>query len=183
MAIVIELMILGFLAEGPLHGYELRRKMTQLHGYARTISEGTLYPAIHRLLAAGAVTQVLQPGTGATQRRTLHLTDAGRERLSGLLRNASGHDITDGGRFFVVLAFLSLLPQEAERRAVVQRRLDFLSQPSSFFFDGETPARVADVADPYRRGIFISARATRTAELAWLRDHLSGSAAEHKEQS
>ena len=30
-----------------------------------------------------------------------------------------------------------------------------------------------DIADPYRRGIFISARATNRAERAWLTDMLS----------
>ena len=62
---MIELMILGFLAEGPQHGYELRRRMSQLHGYARLISDGTVYPAINRLIAAGAVTEADEPGARA----------------------------------------------------------------------------------------------------------------------
>lgn len=176
-------MILGFLAEGPLHGYELRRKMERLHGHARTISDGTIYPAIKRLVASGAVTQQWEPGAGATARRTLSLTESGRERLRELLRNAGGHDITDGGRFFIVLAFLSLLPEENERRAVLQHRLDFLDQPASFFYDGERPQRITDIADPYRRGILISARATRTAEIAWLREQLTTSPDERPEHS
>ena len=45
------------------------------------------------------------------------------------LRDAAGHDITDGHRFFVVLAFLSKLPDAEERDAVLRRRLDFLSGP------------------------------------------------------
>ncbi len=32
---MVELAILGFLAEGPLHGYELRRRVARLSGYAR----------------------------------------------------------------------------------------------------------------------------------------------------
>jgi DNA-binding PadR family transcriptional regulator len=173
-------MILGFLAEGPMHGYKLRRKMSQLYGYARTTSEGTIYPAINRLLAAGALTQELEPGVGAASRRTLHLTLDGRARLEGLLRDADGHDITDGGRFFIVLAFLSLLPDEAERLAVLRRRMEFLDQPVGFFFDGDRPLRAAEIADPYRRGILVSARATRTAELAWLREQL-GTTTDQKE--
>ncbi len=170
---MIELMILGFLAEGPLHGYQLRRKMEQLHGHARTISDGTIYPAIKRLIASGAVTQKLEPGAGTTTRRTLSLTHAGRQRLRKLIRDADGHDITDGSRFFIVLAFLSLLPDEEQRRAVLQRRLDFLDQPASFFYAGEEMQRIADITDPYRRGILISARATRTTEIAWLREQLA----------
>ena len=166
-------MILGFLAEGPLHGYALRQRMEQLHGYARPISYGTLYPAIDRLVKAGLVRQEPGPGRAGAQRRTLSLTDAGRASLVDRLRAASGHDVTDCHRFMVVLAFLSLVPDAAERDAVLRRRLEFLSEPGSFFYEGSRPLRADDIADPYRRGIFISARATNRAERAWLTDMLS----------
>jgi DNA-binding PadR family transcriptional regulator len=169
---VIELMILGFLAEEPLHGYELRRRMEQLHGYARTISDGTLYPAITRLIKGGLVTRESEPGRAGAPRQTLRLTEAGRTRMLDRLRGADGHDITDGSRFFVVLSFLSLLPDLAERDAVLRRRLDYLEQPASFFYDGERPLRAADLTDPYRRGILLSARATSRAERAWIRELL-----------
>jgi DNA-binding PadR family transcriptional regulator len=169
---VIELMILGFLADGPLHGYELRRRMEQLHGYARTISDGTLYPAINRLVAEGLISRRSEPGKAAAGRQTLELTVAGRHRLSQRLREASGHDITDGHRFFVMLAFLSNLSAAEERDAVLRRRLEFLSQPASFFYDGDRPLRVEDITDPYRHGILITARATSRAERAWLRRQL-----------
>ncbi|MGF0118354.1 PadR family transcriptional regulator [Promicromonospora sp. Marseille-Q5078] len=171
---MIELMILGFLAEEPLHGYELRRRMEQLHGFARTISDGTLYPAIARLTRAGLVTRAAGPGTAGAARQTLTLTDAGRARLLERLRDAAGHDITDGGRFFVVLSFLSLLPDAAERDAVLRRRLDYLDQPASFFYDGDRPLRAADLTDPYRRGMLLSARATSRTERAWIRELLDG---------
>ncbi|MCZ2262065.1 PadR family transcriptional regulator [Isoptericola sp. QY 916] len=169
---MIELMILGFLAEGPLHGYELRRRMEQLHGFARTISDGALYPAITRLTRAGLVTREAEAGRAGAARQTLTLTDAGRARLHDLLRDADGHDITDGGRFVVVLSFLSLLPDADERDAVLRRRLAYLDQPASFFYDGDRPLRAADLTDPYRRGILLSARATSRAERAWIRELL-----------
>jgi DNA-binding PadR family transcriptional regulator len=176
---VIELMILGFLAEGPLHGYELRRKMSQLHGFARTFSDGTIYPAINRLVASGALVRELQRGQAAAQKGMLRLTDYGLLRLHQLLRDADGHDITDVGRYFVVLAFLSHLPDAAERDAVLRRRLDFLDQPASFFYEGAHPLRAGEVSDPYRRGMLVMAKATRKAERAWLREQL-GIAAENE---
>lgn len=169
---MIELMLLGFLAEGPLHGYELRRRMAQLHGYTRTISDGTIYPAIKRLIDAGAVTEEIGPGSGAAQRRTLRLADAGRARLHERLRSADGHDITDPARYFVVLAFLSLLPDETARRAVLARRLEYLEGATSFFSDGSRPLRASEIDDPYRRGILVSAIASNRAERAWLREQL-----------
>jgi DNA-binding PadR family transcriptional regulator len=168
---VIELMVLGFLAEGPLHGYELRRKMAQLHGYTRTFSDGTIYPAINRLVASGLLAREMHPGQAAP-RGILSLTEAGRERLKQLLRDANGYDITDPGRYFTVLAFLSQLPDAEQRRAVLRRRLDFLDQPASFFYDGAHPLRAREVEDPYRHGMLLIARATRQAERAWLREQL-----------
>jgi DNA-binding PadR family transcriptional regulator len=170
---VIELMILGFLAEGALHGYELRRRMEELHGYTRPISYGTLYPAIARLVKAGFVRQEAGPGRASAGRITLHLTEVGRAALYERLRGASGTEITDGHRFMVVLAFLSLLPEPADRDAVLERRLDFLSRPASFFYDNGRRLKADDIADPYRRGILISARATSTAERGWLTEMLT----------
>jgi DNA-binding PadR family transcriptional regulator len=169
---VIELMILGFLAEGPLHGYELRRRMTRLHGHARIFSDGTVYPAINRLVASGLLGRELGPGHAAARKGTLRLTELGLRRLRRLLGEADGHDITDGGRFLIVLAFLSHLPDEAERRAVLRRRLDFLDGPASFFYEGAHPLRADEIGDPYRRGILVVAEGARSAERAWLRERL-----------
>ena len=42
---VLDRKILGFLDDGPLHGYELRRRITELDGPGARLSEGALYPA------------------------------------------------------------------------------------------------------------------------------------------
>ncbi|MGW9111733.1 PadR family transcriptional regulator [Microbacterium sp. NPDC055683] len=157
---MIEVMVLGFLSEGPLHGYELRRRMEQLHGYARRISDGALYPAITRLVSAGLIVRRAEEGSGGASRQMLTLTAQGRSELEHRLRETSGHDITDGDRFFVVLAFLSQLPDRADRDAVLRRRLDFLASPRPFFD--------ADGGDPYRAGIRELARAYNRAQREWI---------------
>ena len=43
---MLELSILGFLAEEPLHGYELKERINALTGHVRPVSDGALYPAI-----------------------------------------------------------------------------------------------------------------------------------------
>jgi len=174
---VLELAILGFLATGPLHGYELRRRLVQLSGYARPVSDGSLYPAINRMVKAGWIVRHVEPGSGAAQRYVLTLTEDGRGELRGRLRHPDDLDITDLTRFLTVLAFLSELPAAAEREAVLRRRLEFLEQPASFFSADGDPVRVRDVQDPYRRGMFVIAGATSRAERAWLRDELARSAA------
>ncbi|MFG3305049.1 PadR family transcriptional regulator [Streptomyces wuyuanensis] len=170
---MLELAILGFLAEGPLHGYQLRRRIAHLSGHARPVSDGSLYPAINRLAGAGMLGRRVEPGSSAAQRHTLSLTDAGHSELLRRLRDASGLDISDSTRYFTVLAFLSNLPDTADQHAVLRRRLDFLEQPSSFFHDGDRRLGVEDTDDPYRRGMLTIARATSRAEKAWLQEVLA----------
>lgn len=170
---MLELAILGFLAEGPLSGHELRRRITHLTGYSRPVSDGTLYPAINRLTKAGLIERRPAPGAGGG-RYVLNLTAGGREDMLRRLREPAEHEITDFSRWFTILAFLSLLPDSAEQHAVLRRRLDFLEAPASFFCDGDTPLRAEQVSDPYRRGMLLTARAISRAERAWLHEALDG---------
>jgi DNA-binding PadR family transcriptional regulator len=52
---VLELAILGLLIRGPLHGYDLRRRLRDGFGSMAHLSFGSLYPALARLEMAGAV--------------------------------------------------------------------------------------------------------------------------------
>jgi DNA-binding PadR family transcriptional regulator len=55
---MIELAILGLLDENDLHGYELRKRLTDLLGMHLAISFGSLYPALGRLERAGCLKAV-----------------------------------------------------------------------------------------------------------------------------
>ncbi|MFB7621059.1 PadR family transcriptional regulator [Kitasatospora sp. NPDC056181] len=171
---MLKLAILGFLHDRPLHGYELRRHLAALTGHVRPISDGTLYPAIKRLESDGLLVRETEPGTTAAPRHTLHLTDAGRAVLLDRLRAPDELDISDENRWFTVLAFLRHLDGEpAAQAAVLRRRLAFLSEPASFFYDGARPLGAEEVADPFRHGMLLIARATTETELAWLRATLT----------
>lgn len=165
---MLELAILGFLYEQPLHGYDLKRRVAQLTGHVRPIADGTLYPAIKRLEKADWLTRRAEPGSRAAPRHTLTLTDAGREELRRHLREADGVEISDENHWFTVLAFLRHLGSPAEQAEVLRRRLAFLRQPSSFFYDADRPREAEEFEDPFRRGLLTIARATSAAELAWL---------------
>ncbi|AJE87628.1 hypothetical protein SLNWT_7252 [Streptomyces albus] len=169
---MLELAILGFLFDTPLHGYELRKRLTALTGHVRPVAESTLYPAIKRLEKAGLLSRETEPGAVAAPRHTLRLTEEGRGELLRRLGGAQGPDITDENRWFTVLAFLRHLPDAAAQAAVLERRLTFLQEPTSFFYAGEVPLTAEELGDPFRRGMLTIARASSKAELAWLRDTL-----------
>jgi len=165
---MLELSILGFLAEQPLHGYELKERIKALSGHVRPVSDGALYPAITRLVTAGKLDQRTEEGTSAAPRRVLSLTGKGREDLLERLRHPKPAEITDHVRFNTVLAFLRHLPDPHEQAAVLRRRLDFLQTPASFFYRDGEPVRAEETGDLFRQGMLRVARATGAAEREWL---------------
>jgi DNA-binding PadR family transcriptional regulator len=167
---MLELSILGFLAEQPLHGYQLKERIAALTGHVRPVSDGALYPAITRLVTAGKLDQHTEDGASAAPRRVLTLTGKGREDLVARLRHPKQAEITDHVRFNTVLAFLRHLPDRHEQAAVLRRRLDFLEAPTSFFYEDGAPVRAEETGDLFRQGMLRVARATGEAERAWLKE-------------
>lgn len=165
---MLELSILGFLHEEPLHGYELKTRIQGLSGHIRPVSDGALYPAITRLVKAGLVEQRTEPGKSAAPRRILSLSEAGDSELLARLRNPKDAEITDGQRFFTLLAFLRHLPDPAEQAAVLRRRQEFLDTPASFFYRDGQPVTAEEAPDVFRQGMLRIARATGTEEKKWL---------------
>jgi len=69
---LLELAILGLLKEQDLHGYELKKRLTEALGALSSVSFGSLYPALGRLESAGAVRAVATPpGDGPGEAGTL----------------------------------------------------------------------------------------------------------------
>ncbi|MFF2200552.1 PadR family transcriptional regulator [Streptomyces sp. NPDC058145] len=170
---MLELAILGFLYDVPLHGYVLRRHIAALTGHVRPVAESTLYPAIKRLEKAGLLARNTEPGAVAAPRHVLTLTEEGGQELRRRLAEPGQREITDENHWFTVLAFLRHLDDPAAQATVLRRRLAFLEEPASFFYEGDRPLRAEELDDPFRRGVLTIARATSRAELAWLRDTLA----------
>ena len=77
----LEMMILQTLKRKSLHGYALAQHIKQTSDELLEIEEGSLYPALQRMLKAGWVKA--DWGISATNRRvrTYKLTPAGRKQL------------------------------------------------------------------------------------------------------
>jgi DNA-binding PadR family transcriptional regulator len=165
---VLELCILGFLFTEPLHAYDLKARISGLSGHVRPVSDGALHPAIKRLEAAGFLNRRAEPGERGAPRHVLHLTDAGRAELLRRLREPSDVEITDRHSFFILLAFLSSLPNPADQARVLRRRLAFMDKPGSYFYEDGRPLRVRDMTDRFRRGMLQLAAASSKADRAWL---------------
>ena len=55
---MLELAVLGLLAEQPRHGYELKKRLSETLGPLWGISFGSLYPALRRLERSGEIEEV-----------------------------------------------------------------------------------------------------------------------------
>ena len=76
----LDMLLLAALAQGPVHGYAVIARLRLDSGGVFTMPEGTIYPALHRLEAAGFVSSTHE-FVGGKRRRTYALTDAGVARL------------------------------------------------------------------------------------------------------
>jgi transcriptional regulator len=79
------LLILRVLQSGPLHGYAIAQRIHVLSSEVLRVEEGSLYPALQRILLKGWVKS--EWGTSETNRkvRFYRLTPAGRKQLDAEL--------------------------------------------------------------------------------------------------
>jgi PadR family transcriptional regulator PadR len=77
----LEMMVLQTLRQGPLHGYALAQTIKKHSGDLLQVEEGSLYPALQRLLKDKAV--AAEWGLSARNRkvRIYKITPAGRKQL------------------------------------------------------------------------------------------------------
>lgn len=78
----LDLLILQTLAIAPNHGWGIQQRIRQVSREALNVSQGSLYPALHRLEAAGLVASEMAPSENNRRARVYRLTPAGRRRLS-----------------------------------------------------------------------------------------------------
>jgi transcriptional regulator len=77
----LDLLLLAALQGGPTHGYAIAEKLRARSDGAFDLREGTLYPALHRLEAAGLLASRWSEVNGR-RRRIYHLTKKGEKALT-----------------------------------------------------------------------------------------------------
>ena len=80
----LETLILSVLRRGEAHGFEILRRLEAAGSGALRLKEGSLYPALYRMEAAGLVEGTWEKSDGprrGPRRRVYRLTAKGRKRL------------------------------------------------------------------------------------------------------
>src|SRR6476469_592189 len=169
VTLVLEIAVLGLLNESPMHGYELRKRLSSLLGTFRAFSYGSLYPTLRRLSEAGWISEeaALDASSGSRSRRgkrVYRLTAEGKEHLADLLSDV-GPDAFDDEGFGARLAFFAqtrsdirLQILEGRRRRVEEQRD---GMKSSF---GRTGARL----DRYTHELHEHGLESVDREVRWL---------------
>jgi PadR family transcriptional regulator PadR len=78
----LDLLILKTLALGPNHGWGIQQRIRQVSREALAVSQGSLYPALHRLEAAGVIASEMTLSDNNRRARVYRLTAAWRRRLN-----------------------------------------------------------------------------------------------------
>ncbi|MBV8693726.1 MAG: helix-turn-helix transcriptional regulator [Actinobacteria bacterium] len=187
---MLELAILGLLKDQELHGYELKKRLAETLGPFSSVSFGSLYPALARLEAAGAVKAVEAgslpaapiPTTGSLTgevaafraRRTATKGSRGKkvygitprgEQLFEELLAAESHAGDDDRAFHLKLAFARYLPPDA--------RLGMLERRRAHLVERLARARASVRAGRDRLDAYASALMERSTEatehdISWL---------------
>ena len=77
----LDLLLLKVVALGPLHGWAIAQRLKQVSGDVLQVSEGSLYPALHKLEREGWLTATWQISDTGRRARFYTLSRAGRRAL------------------------------------------------------------------------------------------------------
>jgi transcriptional regulator len=76
-----ELAILALLHQGPLHGYEISKRIEQVTGGVLQFNLASLYPLLYRMEKRGWVKGQWEDAASGRKRRYYHLTPKGKKQL------------------------------------------------------------------------------------------------------
>ena len=99
----LEFTLLGLLSQSSLHGYEIRKRISAIHGPFRALSFSVLYPQLRRMLAAGLIEESVDSSTRRS-RIIYTITKAGQKRFAQLTDAVNPASWDDDG-FEARLAF------------------------------------------------------------------------------
>jgi DNA-binding PadR family transcriptional regulator len=165
---VLELAILGLLKEQPMHGYELRKQLSQKLGFFWTVSFGSLYPTLAKLEQRGVVEKASYGDKPSRRRQVYSITARGEEEFLELL-SQSGNSAWEEDKFPLRLAFFRYLRPETRIRLLERRKL-FLEDKLDF---GRASLRRATErsgtkADSYTLSLMRHGLDTTERDIAWL---------------
>jgi DNA-binding PadR family transcriptional regulator len=194
----VELAVLGLLHESPMHGYELRKRVSALLGWGRVLSYGSLYPTLKQMRRAGWITEdarasaqperstrarAASPRAGTTAKTAggrrgkivYKLTAEGKERFEQLMTHG-GPSAWEDDSFGVHFAFFARTDAETRMRILEGRRTrmeERLERIRTSF------ARSRERVDTYTLELQRHGLESVEREVSWLKDLIDDERSRH----
>ena len=188
----VELAVLGLLHESPMHGYELRKRVSALLGWGRVLSYGSLYPALKQMRRAGWLVEDVpragRPGpaagrpregtkaaTGRRGKIVYKLTPEGKDRFEELMSHG-GPSAWEDDSFGVHFAFFAKTDAETRMRILEGRRTrmeERLERIRTSF------ARSRERVDAYTLELQRHGLESVEREVSWLKDLIDDERSRH----
>ena len=166
----VEVVVLGLLAEEPMHGYELiERYRARSMGFWAEIGKASVYQVLKRLERERSVVGKALEGREGPDRRVYRITRQGRQRLNeGLAERFAWLEPyeTDAG---IAMGFAHLLPVAEARRAADERERSVRELLEGVRSELSRTAGGADAGRAVSRAMLEQQVALGGAELAWLK--------------
>jgi len=77
----LDLLVLKILALQPLNGWDISRRLKQISGDVLQVSDGSLYPSLHKLEQEGWISAEWRPSENNRRSKFYSLTRQGRKQL------------------------------------------------------------------------------------------------------
>lgn len=162
---MLELAILGLLKERSMHGYQLKKRLSESLGLFWQVSYGSLYPALKRLQRQGSVENVFPRGEVGRRKNVYRITEDGERLFAQMVESPDPG--TDDNSFRVRLAFFRHLKPETRigvmerRRAILMDRMKDLK---------ERFAAYREAVDAYTLSLMRHGMDTTEHDIRWLDD-------------
>lgn len=142
-----EYILLGFAAQGPVHGYDLHKQISTLDGISSIwhVKQAQLYALLDKLESLGYLEAAPAPGSAFAPRKVYHLTGAGRQAFEDWMVSPVAHARQMRQEFLARLYFARLAGPESAHRLIeaqvdacqswqraLQARLAGETNPASF---------------------------------------------------
>lgn len=162
----MELAILGGLKEKPMHGYELKKRLTYLLGHFWKISFGSLYPALKRLESKNAIEKAYTVKEKTRNRYVYRITPEGEDLFLRLLvETRKKSEITDEDKFSLRMAFFQYMEPE-ERLWLLEQRRNYLAEKLNEM-KSQRKTRYKE-SDSYRQGLLRHRQEIIQSDITWL---------------
>ena len=171
---VLEFSILGLLHDSPLHGYELRKRLTGVLGPFRAISYGSLYPALKELQSRELIAEAApdpQPVLTTRRARIVYEISAQGKAYFDQLIAAPGPDAWEDEPFAAHLAFFKRTPADVRLRILEGRRSRLEQRLATL---RESFTRAGERMDAYTERLQEHGLDSVEREVRWLDELIDG---------